>query len=78
MSLLYLLPTLPHQDGMAARPEFGRPAERRDEVPHDHRGRRPILPHSPSWVGKGDPGLFYRQTGDITLGCENISNELQI
>ena len=52
---------------MIAQPEFGRPVERRDEVTCDHSGCHPILPHGPSWVGKGNPSLFYRQTGDRPL-----------
>ena len=49
---------------MVARPEFGRPAERRGKAPRDYAGRHPIRPRGPSWVGEGDPGLFERQNGD--------------
>ena len=49
---------------MVFRPESGRPMERRGKVTHDHAGRRTICPCGPSWVGEGDPGLFYWQTDD--------------
>ena len=54
----YILPLLPYQEGVDAQPEFGRPAERRDKVPRDHAGRRPICPRSSSWFGEGNPFLF--------------------
>ena len=53
---------------MIAQPELVRTSERRNEVPHNHTGRRPIRPHGPGWVGEGNPGLFYRQTSDIHPG----------
>ena len=53
---------------MVARSGLGSPAERRDEVPCDHAGRRPIRPYSPSWVVEGDPGLFDWQTSDCPTG----------
>ena len=68
MSLSFLLPTLPHQEEMVARPEFGRPAERRDEVPRDHAGRCPIRPRGLCWVREDDTSLFDRQTGDRPPG----------
>ena len=55
MSLLYLLPPLPHQEGMVDQPEFGRPAERHDEVPHDHEGLCLISLRSPIWIREGNP-----------------------
>ena len=63
-----ILPPLPHQWGVVARPEFGCPAERHDEVPPNHAERRPVCPRGPSWVREDDPGLFDRQTGDYTPG----------
>ena len=68
MSPSYLVPLLPHQEGMVARPEFGCPTERRDDAPHDHAGRRPILPRNLCWFGEVNPGLFDRQTNDIPPG----------
>ena len=64
MSPSYLLPPLLHQEGMVAWPEFGRPAERRNEVPCDHAGRRKIRLHGPSWVGEGNA----RPPGDLIRG----------
>ena len=61
----YLFPPLTHQEGMVARPEFGRPAERHDKVPCDHVGRRLICPCGPRWVKEGNPGLFDRQSSDL-------------
>ena len=49
---------------MIARPEFGRPVERLNEVPRDHAGHRPVCPCGPSLVGEGDPGMFDRHTAD--------------
>ena len=68
MSLLYLIPSLPHQEGMIVQPEYGRPTECRDKVPLDHTGRRPIRPRGPRWVGEGVTGLFDQQTGDSPTG----------
>ena len=68
MSPTYILPPLSHKEGVVARPEFGRPVERRNEVPRDHAGCRPISPHSPSWVREGNTGLFDRQTGNCSPG----------
>ena len=68
MSTSYLPPPLPHQEAMVARPEFGRPVERRYEVPCDHSGRRTISPSGPSWVGEGNSSLFHTQTGDNPPG----------
>ena len=65
---LYILPPLPHQYGMVARPEFGHPTERRNEVPCDHAERRPILPRCPGWVREGNPSMFDLQTGDCYPG----------
>ena len=53
---------------MIDRPELGRPTKRRDKVPGDHAGRRPIRPRGPSWVGEGNPGLFDQKTGDRPPG----------
>ena len=58
MSPSFLVPPLPHQEGMIKQPELGRPSERRDKVPRDHTRHRPSPPHGPSWIGEGDPGLF--------------------
>ena len=49
---------------MVTRPEFGRPAERRNKVPRDHAVRRLILTCGPSCVREGDPGLFDHHPGD--------------
>ena len=38
-----ILPPLTHQEGMIARPEFGRPVERRDEVPCDEKGHCTVI-----------------------------------
>ena len=68
MSTLYIFTTLTHKEGMIARPELGCPSERRNEVPHNHTGRRPIRPRGPSWVVEGDPGLFDCKNGDRPPG----------
>ena len=66
--LLDSLPPLPHQEGVVARSEFGRPVERHDDVPCDNVGRRLVCPCIPSWVGEGDLGLFDWNTGDCPPG----------
>ena len=68
ISLFYLVPLLPHQEGMIAQPEFGRPMKIRDAVPLDHSGSHPIRPRGPSWVVEGNPVLFGQQTGDHPTG----------
>ena len=64
MSLSYLVPPLPHQEGMIAWPELRSPLECRDKVPQYHTGRHIIRPRGPSWVREGYLGLFDRHTGD--------------
>ena len=68
MSPSYLLPSLPHQEGVVHQPEFGCPVERHNKVPHDHIVRRAIFPCGPSWVVEGDPGLFDCKNGDRPPG----------
>ena len=60
-----LVTPLPHQEGMISQPELGRPVERREEVPSDHVGHRPIRLYSPSRVRKGNLGLFDQKPRDL-------------
>ena len=68
MSLLDILPTLPHQEGMVSQPELRHPAERCDEVSCYDAGRHPVCSRGLSRVVEGNPSVFYRQTGDVPPG----------
>ena len=68
MYLSYLVPSLLHQEGMIAQPEFGRPTKRHNKVLRDHTERRLIRPCGPSWVAEGNTGLFDQKTDNLSPG----------